>query len=70
MAVEVTFDALPEQIFQGTITGIAPVSNTEKGSTNYTVHITVDELDENLRWGMTAFVNIQAPRGDRLTHGQ
>ncbi|HXF64798.1 MAG TPA: efflux RND transporter periplasmic adaptor subunit [Caldilineaceae bacterium] len=62
MAVEVTFDALPDRIFQGTITDIAPVSNTEKGSTNYTVHVDVAELDEALRWGMTAFVNIEAPR--------
>lgn len=62
MAVDVSFDALPERIFKGTITSIAPVSNTEKGSTNYTVHIEVAEMDDSLRWGMTAFVNIQAPR--------
>ncbi len=70
MEVEVTFDALPERIFQGTITGIAPVSSTEQGSTNYTVYITVDDLDQSLRWGMTAFVNIQAPRDAGLTHRQ
>ncbi len=62
MAVEVTFDALPDRLFQGTITDIAPVSNTDKGSTNYTVKIDVADLDPALRWGMTAFVNIQAPR--------
>ena len=59
MPVEVTFDALPDTIFDGTITQIAPVSNTDKGSTNYTIRIQVDDLDERLRWGMTAFVNIQ-----------
>jgi multidrug efflux pump subunit AcrA (membrane-fusion protein) len=59
--VEVTFDALPGQTFQGKIVKIAPVSTTEKGSTNYTVELTVDRLDERLRWGMTAFVNIHAP---------
>lgn len=59
--VEVTFDALPGQSFQGKIVKIAPVSTTEKGSTNYTVELTVDRLDERLRWGMTAFVNINAP---------
>jgi hypothetical protein len=36
------------------------VSNTEKGSTNYTVDVDVTDLDESLRWGMTAFLNIQA----------
>ncbi len=61
MSVELTFDALPDDIFNGTIMRIAPVSSAEKGSTNYTVQIDVDDLDERLRWGMTAFVNIQAP---------
>lgn len=59
LRVEVTFDAMPDRIFAGTITEIAPVSNTDKGSTNYTVHIDVADLDEALRWGMTAFINIQ-----------
>ena len=58
MPVEVTFDALPDTIFDGTVAKIAPVSNTEQGSTNYTVEIDVEDLDESLRWGMTAFVNI------------
>lgn len=62
MPVEVTFDALPDTIFDGTVAKIAPVSNTEKGSTNYTVEIYVEDLDENLRWGMTAFVNIDTGR--------
>jgi HlyD family secretion protein len=62
MPVEVTFDALPNRIFNGTITRIAPVSSTEKGGTNYTVEIDVADLDETLRWGMTAFVNIQVER--------
>jgi HlyD family secretion protein len=59
MPVEVTFDALPERIFQGEVSRIAPVSIAEKGSTNYTVQVTVSELDASLRWGMTAFVNIR-----------
>ncbi|MEZ4713910.1 MAG: efflux RND transporter periplasmic adaptor subunit [Caldilineaceae bacterium] len=62
MPVEVTFDALPNRVFQGTVTKIAPVSTSEKGSTNYTVQLDVQNLDAELRWGMTAFVNIQADR--------
>ncbi|MGL4650800.1 MAG: HlyD family secretion protein, partial [Caldilineaceae bacterium] len=58
MPVEVSFDALPDRQFVGHIVRIAPVSNTDKGSTNFTVHVDVDELDPSLRWGMTAFVNI------------
>ncbi len=59
MPVEVTFDAVPDRIFQGTVTQVAPVSSAEKGSTNYTVDVDVEELDPGLRWGMTAFVNIR-----------
>ncbi|MEZ4673975.1 MAG: efflux RND transporter periplasmic adaptor subunit [Caldilineaceae bacterium] len=59
MPVEVTFDALPDRIFQGTIVRIAPVSTAAQGSTNYTVEIDVTDLNETLRWGMTAFVNIR-----------
>jgi multidrug resistance efflux pump len=58
MPVEVTFDALPDMAFQGTIARIAPISNTSQGSTNYTVEVDVRDLDPGLRWGMTAFVNI------------
>ena len=56
--VEVTFDSLPDRIFDGLITHIASVSTSDKGSTNFTVHVEVPQLDEDLRWGMTAFVSI------------
>ncbi len=59
MPVEVTFDALPNRIFAGVVTQVAPVSSAEKGSTNYTVEVDVKELDPGLKWGMTAFVNIR-----------
>ena len=59
MDVEVTFDALPDRIFNGVIMRVAPVSTAAQGSTNYTIHVNVDELDPSLRWGMTAFVNIR-----------
>jgi multidrug efflux pump subunit AcrA (membrane-fusion protein) len=62
MPVEVTFDALPGRTFQGKITRIAPMSTTEKGSTNFTVIVEVPDLDGNLRWGMTAFVNIRVDK--------
>ena len=59
MPVEVTFDAVPNHVFSGTVTQVAPVSSAEKGSTNYTVDVAVADLDPGLRWGMTAFVNIR-----------
>ncbi len=62
MAVEVAFDALPGRTFQGKIARIAPMSTTEKGSTNFTVIVEVADLDPKLRWGMTAFANIRVDR--------
>jgi HlyD family secretion protein len=62
MPVEVTFDALPGRTFGGTVARIAPMSSTEKGSTNYTVIVEVADLDPALRWGMTAFVNVRVDR--------
>ena len=60
MPVEMTFDAIPDRTFTGTIVRIAPMSTVDQGSTNYTVIVEVDDLDPSLRWGMTAFVNIDA----------
>jgi HlyD family secretion protein len=58
MAAEVTFDALPNRSFTGRVSRIAVMSNVEKGSTNYTVVVELDQSDPALRWGMTAFVNV------------
>lgn len=56
--VDLTFDALPGRSIRGTVTKIAPMANMEQGGTNYTVTIELDEQDPELRWGMTAFVDI------------
>ncbi len=57
--VEVTFDALPGVAVQGKVKSIAPKASEGSG-VNYTVVILLDELPELLRWGMTAFADIQA----------
>jgi len=59
MTVEVSFDALPEQVFAGAVRRIAPMSTADKGSTNYTLAIDLMDAPASLRWGMTAFVNIR-----------
>lgn len=56
--VSVTFDALPERTMRGVVTRIAPMANLEQGGTNYTVTIELEEQDPDLRWGITAFVDI------------
>jgi HlyD family secretion protein len=57
-AAVVTFDALPDLTISGVITSIAPKASTGSG-VNYTVVVELDELPEQLRWGMTAYVDVE-----------
>jgi multidrug resistance efflux pump len=57
-AVLVTFDALPGVVLGGKVTRIAPKASAGAG-VNYTVWIELDEIPDALRWGMTAFVDIE-----------
>jgi multidrug efflux pump subunit AcrA (membrane-fusion protein) len=54
----VTFDALPDVVIEGTITSIAPKA-AEGSGVNYAVILQMNEVPEALRWGMTAFVDIE-----------
>ena len=56
--VVVTFDALPEYLVDGTVVFIAPKS-TEGAGVNFKVIIRMDEVPQEVRWGMTAFVDIE-----------
>jgi RND family efflux transporter MFP subunit len=60
--VRITFDALPERVIQGRVTRIASMASLEEGGTNYAVIIELEEQDPDLRWGMTAFVDILVER--------
>lgn len=51
-------DALPDVKLQGTVQSIALKSSPGGGGTAFKVIITFDEIDQRLRWGMTAFVDI------------
>jgi len=57
--VNVTFDALKGKTLPGRVTRIAPMSSAGQAGVNYTVIVELDQLDPALRWGMTAFVDIQ-----------
>ncbi|MGQ9600917.1 MAG: HlyD family secretion protein [Anaerolineae bacterium] len=61
-AVTVTFDAIPERAFTGHVTRISPMAAPGGGGVNYTVVIELDEIDPQIRWGMTAFVDIDVGR--------
>jgi multidrug resistance efflux pump len=54
----VTLDALPELVLEGTVVSIAPKADEGSG-VNFPVLIELSEIPPALRWGMTAFVDIE-----------
>jgi HlyD family secretion protein len=55
----VTVDAIPGREFDGVVTEIAPRSEIKRGDVTYTVTIELTgAADAPLRWGLTAFVDI------------
>lgn len=55
--VTITFDALPDVVLDGKIDQMAPMASEGSG-VNYTAIINLQDWPEELRWGMTAFVDI------------
>jgi multidrug efflux pump subunit AcrA (membrane-fusion protein) len=68
--VLINIDALPDEKFRGTVIDISPISEAEKGEpqsaggeVTYTVTIKIEQGNLTpLRWGMTAFVQIEIER--------
>ncbi|MFL7892100.1 MAG: HlyD family secretion protein [Anaerolineales bacterium] len=54
----VTFDAFPDLVVEGTVKRIAPKAAGGTG-VNYPIIIELKEIPDQLRWGMTAFVDIE-----------
>jgi len=54
----ITLDALPNVTIDGQVTRIAPKASEGSG-VNYTVVIELNDIPEAVRWGMTAFVEIE-----------
>ncbi len=59
--VIITFDALPDVVVEGMVVLISPKASEGSG-VNYTVVIEMAETPAALRWGMTAFVDIQVEK--------
>ena len=55
---KVTFDALVDVVVEATVTRISDRASTGSG-VNYRVVLELDEIPSGLRWGMTAFVDIE-----------
>jgi multidrug resistance efflux pump len=58
----ITFDALPDRVITGHVTRISPMAESGSGGVHYTVVLELEEVDPVLRWGMTAFVDIEVDR--------
>lgn len=54
----VTFDALPDVVVDGRVVRVAQKA-AEGSGVNYPVVVVLDEIPEKLRWGMTAFVDVE-----------
>jgi len=54
-----SFDALPDVQLRGTVQSIALKSSLGGGGTAFKTIITFDQPEPRLRWGMTAFVDIE-----------
>jgi HlyD family secretion protein len=55
----ITIDALPDEIFSGVVSRIAPTSESDSGVVNYEVTIRLDDLDlDGVRPGMTAVATL------------
>jgi multidrug resistance efflux pump len=59
--VKVSFDALPDTIVTGKVSEIS-LKNAVGSGVYYDVFITLDEIPEGLRWGMSAFVEIEVSK--------
>jgi hypothetical protein len=57
-SVEVRFDAIPDRMVAGVVTNIAEMSSMALGDVVYQVTVQLEDAPDLLRWGMTAFVDI------------
>ncbi len=58
MPARISFDAINDKEYEGTITQVAQVANITAGIVNFTVTLELSNADEFVRPGMTAAVNI------------
>ncbi|NTW12177.1 MAG: HlyD family efflux transporter periplasmic adaptor subunit [Anaerolineales bacterium] len=59
--VKVSFDALPDTVVTGMVNEIS-LKNAVGSGVYYDVFVTLDEIPEGLRWGMSAFVEIEVSK--------
>lgn len=60
--VSMTFDAIPNASFSGTINKIDDVGTNTSGVITYNVYLTIDNLDPKIKSGMTTNIEIETAR--------
>jgi hypothetical protein len=58
----VTLDAFADLTFNGVVTEIGSLAETNRGNTTYPVTILLHSAEVTLLWGMTAFVDIDVEK--------
>jgi RND family efflux transporter MFP subunit len=66
--VELTFDALGDAVYTGTVTSVSPVGTSSSGVVNYTVTIALTNPDASILPGMTALANIITEQKDNTLY--
>jgi HlyD family secretion protein len=66
MPVEITLDALPGRSFRGRIEAIASAATEAGGAATYRARVVLDDRDPVLRAGMSANVEIEVERRERV----
>ena len=66
MSATITFDALAEQSFAGTVTALDPAPVEQSGVVSYNVTVTLDKGTANLYSGMTATVKINLGKKENV----
>jgi HlyD family secretion protein len=64
--VTLTFDAITNQEYNGTVTEIASVGSSAAGAVNFNVTVEISDFDANVKPGMTAAVNIAVTQLDNV----
>ena len=57
--VTLSFDAFPGTTREGSIVRLAPMASAGQGGTNFTAIVEIGDPPADLRWGMTAFVDVE-----------
>jgi HlyD family secretion protein len=63
---EFTFDAIPNKIYKGKVTQVSKVGVTISGVVNYTVTVSLTDVDANVLTGMTTAVNVIVKQLDNV----